>query len=333
MSVFIIAEAGVNHDGDLDRALALVEAASEAGADCVKFQTFRADQLATGAATKACYQIQNTGSAESQVEMLRKLELTPAMHLAVKDRCARLGIEFLSTPFDLGSAQYLWDLGLRRYKIPSGEITNLPLLRSVASFGTPVFLSTGMATMEEVRQAVQILEWAGPARDLITLLHCTTSYPAPPDSVNLRAMVTLAEEFGLGVGYSDHTEGIDVSLAAVALGARVIEKHLTLDRHLPGPDHAASLEPREFADLVSGIRRVEVALGDGIKKPHPSELANRAVVRKSVVASTRIEAGQVFSEENLTTKRPAGGLSPMEWDRIIGRPAPRAFEPDEWIEL
>jgi len=350
--VTIIAEAGVNHNGSLDLALKLVDAAAEAGADVVKFQTFRADALVTRAAPKARYQAETTGADDGQWAMLKALELGPEAHQAILERCRARGIEFLSTPFDADSLHWLvGELGMARVKVGSGDMTNAPLLLEVASLGRPVILSTGMATLDEVREALGVLAYgyaggtapgraafaaalidhADALRDRVTLLHCTTEYPAPPDSINLRAMDTLREAFGLPVGLSDHSEGHAAALAAVARGAAVIEKHMTLDRTMPGPDHRASLEPAEFADLVAGVRLVAVALGDGLKQPAEAERANMAVARKSIVAARRIEAGEPFSADTLTLKRPGDGLAPIAlWD-LIGIPAPRAYDADEPI--
>lgn len=332
-NVLIIAEAGVNHNGELDLARRLVDCAAESGADLVKFQTFSAARQATRTAFKAAYQVQTTGSAESQFEMLRRLELTASMHHELIAHCRHRGIGFFSTGFDIESVDFLLSLGQERFKIPSGEITNLPYLRHIGRLDKQVILSTGMATLGEISEAIDILADAGLSRDKITLLHCTTEYPAPMDEVNLRAMQSLHAAFGVPVGYSDHTQGIEVSIAAVALGATVIEKHFTLDRTLPGPDHQASLEPQELGALVSAIRNVERALGEGIKRPTASELRNRAVARKSIVARVGIARGERFSAENLDTKRPGTGLSPMLWDQVVGKVARRDFNPDEPIEL
>lgn len=335
--VLIIAEAGVNHNGDLDLAKGLIDAAAQVGADLVKFQTFSADRLATATAAKADYQTQTTGSAETQHAMLRRLELTRDMHLVLIDHCRQRAIGFLSTAFDTQSLDLLAELGLYCFKIPSGEITNLPYLRHVGRLAAPadksVILSTGMATLGEIEAALDILEIAGTPRGRITVLHCNTEYPTPMRDVNLRAMVTLREAFQVAVGYSDHTPGIEVPIAAVALGATVIEKHLTLDRTLPGPDHPASLEPDEFAAMVRAIRHIEQALGDGLKRPSPSEAKNRPIARKSLVAAVPIRAGEPFTPANLTAKRPGTGLSPMRWDEVIGRPASRDYAADELIAL
>jgi N,N'-diacetyllegionaminate synthase len=328
----IIAEAGVNHNGDMDLARSLVDAAAASGADWVKFQTFVADRLVTADAKKAAYQAESTGKAESQRAMLRRLELTREMHVDLIAHCADRGIEFFSTGFDIESVDLLVELGLRAFKVPSGELTNLPYLRHIGRFGKDTILSTGMATMEEIGAAVEALERAGTSRDRITVLHCTSEYPTPMEEVNLRAMLTIRDTFGVAIGYSDHTQGIEVPIAAVALGATVIEKHFTIDRTLPGPDHRASLEPRELKAMVQGIRNIEVALGDGVKRMTASEARNRPVVRKSIVAARPIAAGELFTESNLATKRPGTGLSPMVWEQVVGKPAPRSFQPDELIE-
>lgn len=337
MKTFIIAEAGVNHNGDITLAKKLIEVAKEAGADAVKFQTFRADQLVTKSAVKAKYQVENTGTDESQAEMLRALELTPEAHREIVAHCERVGILFMSTPFDLESVDLLAGLGMSVWKIPSGEITNLPLLRKIGGLGGElqkrVIMSTGMATLEEVGAALQVLVRAGTSKDRIVVLHCHTNYPTAMDDVNLRAMLTMREELGVKVGYSDHTRGIEVPIAAVALGASVIEKHFTLDRNMPGPDHKASLEPQEFKAMVAAIRNIEKALGDGRKQPTPREAAIAPIARKSIVASRNIAAGEVFSAENLTTKRPGAGLSPMQWDQVLGQRARRDFLQNALIEL
>ena len=329
----IIAEAGVNHNGDLGLAKQLIDVAAEAGADLVKFQTFNADRLATRSAKKAEYQTQTTDSKESQHEMLRRLELTEEMHNELIAHCIVRNIKFFSTGFDIESVDLLVSLGQDHFKIPSGEITNLPYLRHIGRLGKAVILSTGMATMGEIEAGIGMLEQAGTLRDSITILHCTTEYPTPMNEVNLRAMQSIHTAFGVAVGYSDHTLGIEVAIAAVAMGASVIEKHFTLDRNLPGPDHKASLEPKELKAMVAAIRNIEVALGDGIKRLTPSEARNKPVARKSLVASQAIKAGEVFSAQNITTKRPGTGISPMLWDEIMGRAAPRDFVADELIEL
>ena len=331
--VLVIAEIGVNHNGDMAMARALVDAAAAAGADLAKFQTFQAASLATASAPKADYQNRTTPVGESQRDMISKLELDHAQHRDLMAYCESKGIGFFSTGFDSASLDFLASSGLQLFKIPSGEITNLPYLRHVASFGKPLVLSTGMAEMDEIAAALEALDHAGVSRSLVTVLHCNTAYPTPMEDVNLRAMNTIRDTFGVAIGYSDHTPGIEVAIAAAALGASVIEKHLTLDRTLPGPDHAASLEPDEFASMVHAIRNIERALGDGAKRTTASEQANKAVARRSLVAARAIKAGEVFSHSNLTAKRPGTGVSPMEWDRVIGQPAPRSFAPDEIITL
>jgi N,N'-diacetyllegionaminate synthase len=329
----IIAEAGVNHNGDLELARLLIDAGASAGADLVKFQTFNADRLSTRSAGKADYQTETTDRNESQHEMLRRLELTAAMHKDLIVHCATRNIGFFSTGFDIASVDLLVSLGQDRFKIPSGEITNLPYLRHVGQLGKAVILSTGMATMGDIEAAIDVLERAGTPRARITVLHCTTEYPTPMAEVNLRAMNSIHEAFGVAVGYSDHTSGIEVAIAAAAMGACVIEKHFTLDRSLPGPDHKASLEPAELKAMVAAIRNIEVALGDGIKRLTPSEARNKLVARKSLVASRAIYAGEIFTTENITAKRPGTGISPMSWDGVIGRAAVRDFAADELIEL
>ncbi len=325
--VFIIAEAGVNHNGSLDLALQLVDAAKASGADAVKFQTFRADLLATRSAHKAAYQECTTGHAESQFEMLQRLELDAASHRRLIEHCQEIGLQFLSSPFDMQSADLLATLDVPLYKIPSGEITNLPLLEHVARKGRPVILSTGMSMLGEVEEAVKVLQNAGASQ--LTLLHCVTEYPAPYAEVNLRAMQTLKSAFGLPVGYSDHTPGIEIAIAAVALGAEVIEKHFTLDRSLPGPDHAASLEPVELQQMVAAIRHVEAAFGNGIKAPAPCELPNISVARKSVVAARSLAAGHQLATGDLDIKRPGNGLAPKLLPALIGRTLRAAVAKDE----
>ncbi|NBB78309.1 MAG: N-acetylneuraminate synthase [Verrucomicrobia bacterium] len=331
--VSIIAEAGVNHNGDFDLAKRLVNVAAEAGADLVKFQTFSAKQIATQRAPKAEYQTRTTDHSQSQFNMLQKLELSNEMHHALIAYCQKCGIGFLSTAFDIASLDFLASIGPDRFKIPSGEITNLPYLRHVGAFGKPVVLSTGMATLGEIEDAIEALEAAGTPRARITVLHCNTEYPTPMSDVNLRAMCNIQKAFGVSVGYSDHTEGIEVPVAAVALGATIIEKHLTLDRNMPGPDHKASLEPDQFKAMVSAIRNIEQALGDGIKRPSASEAKNKTIARKSLVAARPIRAGEPFTAENVAVKRPGSGLSPMRWDELIGRIASRDFAADELIEI
>lgn len=331
--VYIIAEAGVNHNGDLGMAMNLVRVAAECGADAVKFQTFNAAGLVSKSAKKADYQERATGSGESQFEMLRKLELDLEAHRALLDECRARKIEFLSTPFDSGSIALLRDLGMQTFKIPSGEITNLPYLREVAKVAKSAILSTGMSDLGEVENALAVLEKAGLGPGKVTILHATTEYPAPMGEVNLLAMVTLAQAFKVPVGYSDHTPGIEIPIAATALGARVIEKHFTLDRSLPGPDHKASLEPHELAAMVRAIRNVTAALGDGRKRATSSEIKNMAVARKSIVARRPIRKGEPFTEENLACKRPGTGISPMRWDEILGKPSPSDFAEDDRVAL
>ena len=333
MKVLIIAEAGVNHNGSLKTAKQLVVAASEAGADIVKFQTFSADRLVTKSANKAEYQNQTTDASESQHAMIQKLELSLEMHKDLILFCKQCNIEFFSTGFDIQSIDLLDDLGLEQFKIPSGEITNLPYLRHIGQYGKPVILSSGMATLGEIEAALDVLETSGTQRKYITVLHCNTEYPTPMEDVNLKAMLAIRDAFGVKVGYSDHTLGTEVSVAAVALGATVIEKHFTLDRTLPGPDHKASLEPYELRAMVMAIRNIEKALGDGIKRASPSETKNKLIARKSLVAATSITNGEFFTKDNLAVKRPGNGISPMRWDEVLGRTAIRDFEPDEMIEL
>jgi N,N'-diacetyllegionaminate synthase len=333
VSTLIIAEAGVNHNGDLAVAKRLIDVAAEAGADLVKFQTFSADRLVTTGAERAAYQTANCGGTESQYAMLRRLELTPAMHRELLAYCSTRAISFFSSAFDIESLDMLAALGLDRFKIPSGEITNLPYLRHVGRFGKPLIVSTGMASMDEIGAALAVLERAGTARQLITVLHCNTQYPTPMADVNLRAMLDIRDTFDVQVGYSDHTLGMEVAIAAVGLGATVIEKHFTLDRKMSGPDHKASLEPSELAAMVAAIRNVEQALGDGVKRPSASELPNRSAARKSLVAACVIHKGERFTAANIAVKRPGTGLSPMQFDVVLGRQAPRKFLADELIEL
>jgi len=328
----IIAEAGVNHNGDITLARELIDAAAEADADMVKFQTFNADRLVTASAKKADYQSKAMGGAESQHAMLRRLELTREMHEELIAHCRKRGIAFFSTGFDLESIDLLVELGLTSFKIPSGELVNLPYLRHVGRHGKQVILSTGMAVLGEIEAAIDALEQAGTPRDLITVLHCTTEYPTPMSDVNLRAMVSMRDAFGVAVGYSDHTPGIEVAIAAVALGATVIEKHFTMSRDLPGPDHKASLEPHELKAMVQGIRNIEIALGDGVKRLTASEARNKPISRKSIVAARSIRAGELFTEDDLAVKRPGTGLSPMRWDDVVGRTASRDYATDDFIE-
>jgi len=329
----IIAEAGVNHNGDIDLAKKMIEVAATSGADMVKFQTFSSKLLVTPNAQKAEYQNKSSNVFESQYDMLRRLELTREMHLLLIEHSKLHNIEFCSSGFDIDSINFLVDLGVDYIKIPSGEITNLPYLRHIGCMKKSVIISTGMAKLGEIEDALNVLHTAGTAFENLIVLHCNTEYPTPMSDVNLLAMDNIRRSFGVKVGYSDHTAGIEVAIAAVALGAAVIEKHFTLDRNLPGPDHKASLEPNELKDMVSAIRNIEIALGNGLKMTSKSEERNKSVVRKSIVASKFINAGDVFTIQNLTTKRPGNGISPMRWDEIIGCKAKRDFEEDEMIEL
>lgn len=330
--IIIIAEAGVNHNGNYDLARKMVYAAKEAGADYVKFQTAVPELVISTYAPKAEYQKETTGNEQSQLEMCRAIHLPLSDYAPLKALCDEVGIGFMSTPFDLVSIDCLADIGMDYWKIPSGEITNLPYLRKIASKGGKVILSTGMSTLSEVAAAVEVLEKGGIPRTDIIVLHCTTQYPAPYDSVNLRAMNTLALLGCKAVGYSDHTQGIAIPVAAAALGAKVIEKHFTLDRNLPGPDHRASLEPKELAEMICSIRSVEAALGSGDKIVAEAERPNIAVARKSIVAARAIAPGEVFTEENITVKRPGNGISPMLWDKVIGWSASKAYLPDQLID-
>lgn len=329
--VFIIAEAGVNHNGSVEIAKKLIDAAALAGADAVKFQTFKAENLVCKDAKKAEYQMETTNQRESQFDMLKKLELTQDMHEQLMDYCKNKNIMFLSTPFDIESLQYLVLCGVEIIKIPSGEITNYPFLREAGKTGKRIILSSGMSTLEEVRNAVQVVKDSGSKE--ITVLHCNTEYPTPYADVNLKAMLTIQNELGIPVGYSDHTQGIEVPIAAAALGATVIEKHFTLDKNMDGPDHRASLEPDELQAMVMAIRNIEVALGNGKKEPSESEKKNISVARKSIVAKCDIKAGDVFTEDNLTTKRPGTGISPMRWNEIINQKALKSYKMDELIEI
>lgn len=315
----IIAEAGVNHNGSLETACRLVEAAAQAGADVVKFQTFRADRLVAPGAPKADYQQRTTGADESQLDMVRRLELTPDDHRALLAHCAQNGIAFLSTPFDLESIDLLRGLGIGTGKVPSGEITNKPYLQAMARVFERLIISTGMCTLQDVRDALDVVLQAGASRERITLLHCNTEYPTPMADVNLRAMRTLADEFGTEVGYSDHTEGIEVPIAAVALGARVIEKHITLDRNMPGPDHRASIEPDELKAMVRAIRNIELALGSARKEPSPSEQRNMDIARRSIHLARAVPSGRQLTADDLVMLRPGSGISPMRMDDVLGR--------------
>ena len=332
MRTLIIAEAGVNHNGDIETAKELINVAADAGADLVKFQTFVAERLVTESAPKAEYQKVSADNSESQKAMLRKLELTEVMHHELIAHCALKNIGFLSTGFDIESINLLISLGQELFKIPSGEITNMPYLRHIGKLAKEVILSTGMSSMEEIESAINILEESGTPRARITILHCTTAYPVPLSDVNLLAMQSIRAKFGVAVGYSDHTLGIEIPFAAVALGATVIEKHFTLNRDLPGPDHKASLEPAELKLMVDGIRNINEAAGDGIKRLMPSEIGNRDVARKSIVARVPIRVGQALSENNLTTKRPGTGISPMQWNNLLGKKATHNYSADDLID-
>lgn len=328
--VLIIAEAGVNHNGDIELAYQMVDEAKRAGADIIKFQTGKPELVISKFAPKADYQKEATGEEESQLEMCRKLQLTFEEYGLLKEYCEKVGIRFLSTPFDLDSIDFLEELDCGLWKIPSGEITNLPYLMKIAGTHKPIIMSTGMSTVNEIREAVAVLNQYGAGE--ITLLHCTTEYPTPYEEVNLRAMLSLREEFHLKVGYSDHTKGIEVPIAAAAMGARVIEKHFTLDRNMEGPDHKASLEPDELCSMVRQIRNIEKALGSGRKEPTKSERKNIAVARKSIVAACDMKSGTLFTEENLAVKRPGSGISPMKWFEVLGQRASRDYREDELID-
>lgn len=330
MAVYIIAEAGVNHNGSFDLACRLVDAAKEAGVDCIKFQTFKSENLVSRTAQKAEYQKATTGDS-SQQNMLKKLELSFADFSRLKEYCERKEICFLSTPFDFDSIDFLNSIEMPFWKVPSGEVTNLPYLLALAKTGKPVVMSTGMCTLQEIREAIDVLKANGTKE--IKLLHCNTEYPTPFEDVNLKAMQTMHSEFQLEVGYSDHTKGIEVPIAAVALGATIIEKHFTLDRNMEGPDHKASLEPQELAEMVKCIRNIEKTLGNGKKMPSSSEQKNIAVARKSIVAKTKINSGEIFTEKNITVKRPGTGISPMKWFDVLGKKAIRDFDEDELIEI
>ncbi len=329
--VFIIAEAGVNHNGSIELSKKLVDAAVDAGADAVKFQTFKADKIVSKNADKAQYQKETTDKAQSQYEMIKKLELGVDAHKTLIEHCKDKGIMFLSTPFDLDSIDMLCSFGMEIFKIPSGEITNLPYLRKIGALQKKVILSTGMSDIQEIRAALDVLTSCGTRLDDITVLHATTEYPCPMDEVNLRAMQSIKETFGVKIGYSDHTKGIEVPIAAVAMGATVIEKHFTLDCAMEGPDHKASLEPHELKMMVDAIRNIELALGDGIKKASASEIKNIQIARKSIVAAKDIKKGDILTVENITAKRPGNGISPMKWDEVLGVAAQKDYLQDEPI--
>jgi len=329
----VIAEAGVNHNGDINVAKKMVDVAVIAGVDYIKFQTFKAEKLASASAKKADYQKTRPEDNESQIDMIKKLELDVDAHKTIIEYCNEKGIKFISTPFDSDSVDLLYDLGVELYKIGSGEITNYPYLKKIAQKGLAVILSTGMSTLDEVEDAFNVFLENGLGKDQITLLHANSEYPTPMVDVNLKAMITLKETFKVNVGYSDHSLGIEVPVAAVALGATVIEKHFTLDKSMNGPDHLASLEPRELTDMVKAIRNIELALGDGVKQVSQSESKNIVIARKSIIASRNIKRGELFSEENITSKRPGTGLSPMMWNEVIGKKATKDFDFDDLIEL
>ncbi|SFC64446.1 N-acetylneuraminate synthase [Algibacter lectus] len=328
----IIAEAGVNHNGDINLAKKLIDAAANAGVDYVKFQTFNSKKLVSKNAQKATYQKENTGNAvESQLAMLQKLELSKDAHYDLIEYCKSKNIKFLSTGFDLDSIQFLNDLNIDLFKVPSGEITNLPYLRTIGGLKKPVIISTGMADMQEIEAALEVVLKSGTTLDNITILHCNTEYPTPMQDVNLTAMLNIKEKFNVAIGYSDHTLGIEIPIAAVALGAKVIEKHFTLDNAMEGPDHKASLNPAELKAMVDAIRNLEVALGNGIKVPSQSEIKNKPIARKSLVANKNIKKGDIFTEDNITIKRPGTGISPMLWDEYIGKIAAKDYQEDDLI--
>jgi N,N'-diacetyllegionaminate synthase len=333
IGIYIIAEAGVNHNGDIRLARKMVDCAVEAGADAVKFQAFRASAITIKDSPKAEYQKLSTDRDESQFDMIRKLELSLQDHRELKSYCADSGIDFLSSPFDLESVDMLLDLGMETFKIPSGEITNLPYLRKIGKLNRRVILSTGMSELSEVEAALDVLTCSGTGIENITVLHCNTEYPTPFEDVNLSAMLTMREILGVKTGYSDHTPGIEIAIAAAALGAYVIEKHFTLDKTMVGPDHKASLDPGELSSMVRAVRNIERSLGDGRKVPSGSEIKNIGIVRKSIVAAVHIKRGESFTEENLTVKRPGHGIDPMQWDNVIGKKASKDFEPDEMIRF
>lgn len=331
MRTLIIAEAGVNHNGDISIAKKMIYAAKEAKADFIKFQTFKSENLVLKNAQKAEYQKASTGKDETQISMLKKLELTYDEFTELKKECENVGIGFLSTPFDFESIDFLHSIGMKIWKIPSGEVTNLPYLIKIAKYGQPVIISTGITDMPEVKYAVGILKNYG--SDKITVMHCTTQYPAPIEEANLSAIPNMKKELSLDIGYSDHTEGILTPIIAVAMGASVIEKHFTLDRNMSGPDHKASIEPDDFKLMVENIRKVEQAIGDGVKKPCKSEICNKDIIRKSIIAKCKIKKGEIFTEDNLTTKRPGTGLSPTKWLEIIGLTSNKDYDEDEFISL
>ena len=327
----IIGEAGVNHNGDIQTAKELINVAKESGCDYVKFQTFSASRQAKKDTKKAQYQINATGNTESHYEMLARLELTKSMHIDLINHCKKVDIKFLSTAFDIESVELLHELGVKLYKIPSGEITNFPYLKKIAELNEKVILSTGMSTISDIDKALKVLVGFGTRKDNISILHCTSAYPVEMEDINLNAMKNIGKEFDIDYGYSDHSNGIEIPIAAVALGAKIIEKHFTLDRSMEGPDHAASLEPHELNNMVNAIRNIEKSLGDGKKRVMPSEQKNIDIARKSIVASKNIKKGEVFTNENITTKRPGNGISPMRWEEIIGTKSKHNFIKDDLI--
>jgi N,N'-diacetyllegionaminate synthase len=331
VSIFIIAEAGVNHNGSIEIAKRLIDAAAESGADAVKFQTFKTENLVTRTALKADYQKKASDADESHFDMLKRLELSEAEHSVLIEHCRKKGIMFLSTPFDHDSIDLLNRLGLEIFKISSGDLNNYPYLRHIGSLGKKIILSTGMAELKEIGDALNLLTKSGTPLVNITVLHATTEYPCPYTEVNLRAMKTIADTYGVKAGYSDHTKGIEVPVAAAALGASVIEKHFTLDCNMEGPDHKASLEPGELKAMVSAVRNIEAALGSAVKQPSPSESRNKSVARKSIVAAKDIAKDEIFTEEKITVKRPGTGINPMKWDEVIGSKAARAYKKNDLI--
>lgn len=331
-SILIVAEIGVNHNGEMSNAFSLIESAARSGADIVKFQTFSADNLTNSHAPLASYQLANTNGMRSQKDLLQNLELTRDEHLPLKEYCEKNNIEFLSTAFGEEELKFLIELGIKRIKIPSGELTNLPYLEVASSAGLPIILSTGMSTIHQISASVDILLRNGLDLEDLTILHCTSDYPAPFDTLNMAAIPTIKNEFGSAVGYSDHSNGNEAAVMAVALGATIVEKHITIDQNMPGPDHRASMEPAQFFDYVSAIRNASLALGNGTKQPSPAEIENSKIVRKSIVAKKPIMQGEKLTLENLTTKRPGTGVSPMHWYDVVGTLAIRDFEIDELIE-
>ena len=333
MRTIIIAEAGVNHNGDISLAKKLIDIAEEAGADYIKFQTFKANSLVIKKLAKADYQKKMTNVDETQYQMLKKLELSKNDHKILINYCLNKNVKFLSSPFDIDSINYLDSINIPLFKIPSGEITNLPYLKAVGSKNKPIILSTGMSDLNEIKGALDILIESGANKNQITVLHCNTEYPTPFEDVNMNAMLTIKNEFNVDIGYSDHTIGIEISLLAVSLGAKIIEKHFTIDKKMEGPDHAASLNPKELKSMISGIRNIEKAFGRSVKKPSESEISNIPIVRKSIVALKDIPENEIFNSSNITIKRPGNGISPMKWNDVIGKRAKKNFKKDEMIEL